>query len=392
MPLFSPFSMNSANMTQTTLTGKTLTTRARRSLDFDEKMHSTYVAKQRLQTLTEEALDRHNHGNSNHSNALDAHDDQDVNEPLSDMNNWGDFLKHLKSKLDYKHKHVDTDNLVNKPLINNYTNYLSESEARSNNDHVARKEHKRDPLSSSTAGFHRDGITAPTATKAISATSSMSSLDDKLTAEMESNFSGLVISSRHTPHMNEKPVANHNSSSDTSTVESRSKAIDLKRLPENVKLDEQAMIDNTQIMDTISVNQSRYSVTDYFRKYPQSAGVAEYSGFSTGPISEERTPQSELKYATLDDTSFTHKESNSNYNYLQNHSGSRQLLQQNATFQGTQLDTSVSAIDDTQSVATESTVSTAWTVDDQAFRKGLASLDANIARIQQKLRENNFSH
>ena len=59
-------------------------------------------------------------------------------------------------------------------------------------------------------------------------------------------------------------------------------------------------------------------------------------------------------------------------------------------YRDTDLDTSLSSINDTTdagSTGTGATTTSISSVDDRVFRQGLANLDANIARVQQSLRQ-----
>ena len=56
-------------------------------------------------------------------------------------------------------------------------------------------------------------------------------------------------------------------------------------------------------------------------------------------------------------------------------------------YKGTDLDTSLSSINEGDSIGTATTTTSISSVDDRVFRQGLANLDANIARVQQSLRQ-----
>lgn len=100
-----------------------------------------------------------------------------------------------------------------------------------------------------------------------------------------------------------------------------------------------------------TMDQSRYSVTDYFNRYPAQNGKE-----------VKKYPQEMSKLRN---------------NYNPN------------LFKESEVDVSASVIDDDKfssvSGKTFSTVSTATTVDNQAFKKGIETLDANIARLQSDL-------
>jgi hypothetical protein len=110
---------------------------------------------------------------------------------------------------------------------------------------------------------------------------------------------------------------------------------------------------------------SRYSLTDYFNKYPKER-----------PASMERLCERE----SSDDTS-------SPISPLKN---SLRPSLQSSLYKGTDLDTSISTIpgaEDGQSViSSEVSTDTISSIDDHAFKRGLAALDANIARMQQQLK------
>ena len=68
---------------------------------------------------------------------------------------------------------------------------------------------------------------------------------------------------------------------------------------------------------------------------------------------------------------------------------------QEELYRGTELDLSLSTIeDDLRSIATASSISSLATVDDRAFREGMAALDAHIAKVQQALQrtKKKFEH
>ena len=68
------------------------------------------------------------------------------------------------------------------------------------------------------------------------------------------------------------------------------------------------------------------------------------------------------------------------------HSSNGQNSFQDGVYKGTALETSISTISDIESVASSAmTLSSVGTIDDSNFQQGLADLDANIARIQAQL-------
>lgn len=123
-----------------------------------------------------------------------------------------------------------------------------------------------------------------------------------------------------------------------------------------------------------SGNVSRYSVTDYFNKYPKSNNkrkphVSDANDFRNVEATRE-----------FDDELFE----------LPERIGTSDLSKQGSLYKGTILDTSLSTITAAEvvSVGTGSTTSVTSTtsLDDHMFREGLARLDADIEKIQLTLR------
>ena len=123
-------------------------------------------------------------------------------------------------------------------------------------------------------------------------------------------------------------------------------------------------------------NTSRYSVTDYFQKYPvpKTQNMQINIHDVDGDSQESRVTQQydgNTRAAT----------------YVDNDPPVRMKMHQQRVYDKTELDNSWSTIDDVASVNTISTISTISSVDDRVFRSGLANLDANITKIQQALRK-----
>ena len=123
-------------------------------------------------------------------------------------------------------------------------------------------------------------------------------------------------------------------------------------------------------------NTSRYSVTDYFQKYP--------------------VPKTQNMQINIHDIDTDSQESRVTQQYdgkaraavnVDNNPPVRMKTHQQRVYDKTELDNSWSTIDDVASVNTISTISTISSVDDRVFRSGLANLDANITKIQQALRK-----
>lgn len=145
----------------------------------------------------------------------------------------------------------------------------------------------------------------------------------------------------------------------------------------------------------VSVEQSRYSVTDYFKKYHpldsvvvpkepyherslpprgRPAHTLRDNGIPSRPVSQFRTS------SDIDDRTMKSSEG----------PGVRNVRRSNY-FKEMNDSPTISAInnddDDTVSSVSVSSVTTANTVDDRKFRSGIATLDANIARLQQALQK-----
>lgn len=182
----------------------------------------------------------------------------------------------------------------------------------------------------------------------------------------------------------------------------------------------------TLTSDTVynSTNQTRYSVTDYFTTYPSlqpqqhtpkntelinkpTRTQAHMEPADTKPAADQATvnnapcaDQQGIAGSTAAGTSSqSEKEKRSSLNTEQDRSGENGSSGQNVSaqeqlYRGTQLDTSLSTIrdtDDTVSVVssefTTCTAASLISIDDQQFRDGLANLDANIAKMQASLKQ-----
>ncbi len=180
--------------------------------------------------------------------------------------------------------------------------------------------------------------------------------------------------------------------------------------------------DNSTLPDD---NQSRYSVTDYFKKYSSAIAqsyknMPKVSTSETVPkqawnANEKRRPKRQENVAMFDsvktvpDESHNQRKDKRRYSLLSSSltddSDNRGKIYESDTscrissvtsplsqsmqeelYRGTELDTSLSSIRETDSVVSSTTISTLSSFDDQAFQEGLANLDANIARVQQALK------
>ena len=172
-----------------------------------------------------------------------------------------------------------------------------------------------------------------------------------------------------------------------------------------------------------SAEQSRYSVTDYFKKY---------SGGASGRLGNVQL-RDELEYQSIEsisggeslqssgedlekarqvqehDERIFFKRSNverhgsnggdsSDEHFGENvddvhiddveSEGIKETYEeQEGLYKGTELDTSLSTIEDHGTVTSMTSIGSVNSVDDRAFRQGLADLDANIAKMQQALRD-----
>ena len=150
----------------------------------------------------------------------------------------------------------------------------------------------------------------------------------------------------------------------------------------------------------VSDEQSRYSVTEYFRKYPKSSLEGQSSslddprlfvpqGQRSYPeklqpgrhVSRAKPPRPQSQFQTSSEIEdLTVKPVN--VPRLTN-------VKQRTLFKGMNYDETISAIpdDDQLSSVSMSSVTTANTVDDKRFRNGIATLDANIAKLQMALQK-----
>ncbi|XP_033728187.1 LOW QUALITY PROTEIN: uncharacterized protein LOC117317486 [Pecten maximus] len=150
--------------------------------------------------------------------------------------------------------------------------------------------------------------------------------------------------------------------------------------------------------------QSRYSVTDYFKKYQtSSANDDSYKGLPSRPWSTHQRTLSQPARLMLNKTNetpidysasrFTNSR-NTDSNFKQGHStaygsyprskpDSQQQAVQDREYQGGTMDNSISAIDDDNfSSVSGSGKTSSSTITDKTFRKGIATLDANILKLQ----------
>ena len=165
--------------------------------------------------------------------------------------------------------------------------------------------------------------------------------------------------------------------------------------------------------DSSSAEQSRCSVTDYFEKYPASKPIADQKQSTGTSSNKENKPVSLPVTATSHFVMSGDKRNNQPSSefckqpiisgtiprqtgvapnaYQNPENGGNDLTPQRQLYKGTELDTSLSTIkesDDVMSVISSAvTLSSVTSIDDAEFRHGLANLDANIARIQASLKQ-----
>ncbi|XP_071149655.1 putative leucine-rich repeat-containing protein DDB_G0290503 isoform X2 [Mytilus edulis] len=136
---------------------------------------------------------------------------------------------------------------------------------------------------------------------------------------------------------------------------------------------------------------SRYSVTDYFRKYPQSQPNSSdtyrkrlhqrsYSQPNHYEHSNNKWTSAPVASLPREFTSPVRTSSRNNPSTFS---------PQDNLYHGTALDNSLSAItdDNISSVSERTSTSTATTVNDTSFRRGIAALDANILKLQLALQK-----
>lgn len=138
---------------------------------------------------------------------------------------------------------------------------------------------------------------------------------------------------------------------------------------------------------------SRYSVTDYFQKYPlNKPNINDPSGSRRNHYRSYSQPNYHDHYhdnhwsptKTMEMQDLVSPEFKGKFK------GERDspFSPQDNLYQGTCLDNSLSAInDDNISSVSAQTVSTATTINDTSFRKGIAALDANILKLQLALQK-----
>ncbi|XP_052079895.1 uncharacterized protein LOC127718042 isoform X2 [Mytilus californianus] len=136
---------------------------------------------------------------------------------------------------------------------------------------------------------------------------------------------------------------------------------------------------------------SRYSVTDYFRKYPQSkpnsSDTYRKRLHQRSYSQPNHYEHSNSKWTSAPAASLP-KEFTSPVRTSSRNNPSTFSPQDNL-YHGTVLDNSLSAItdDNISSVSERTSTSTATTVNDTSFRRGIAALDANILKLQLALQK-----
>ncbi|XP_052235577.1 uncharacterized protein LOC127847597 isoform X2 [Dreissena polymorpha] len=141
--------------------------------------------------------------------------------------------------------------------------------------------------------------------------------------------------------------------------------------------------DGLQDGTEVSVEQSRYSVTDYFRKYhPQDTVTRPIETL----VNKGLPPRGRYLNNRVAEF-YTSSEADDRTAKSSEATGVVRNAQRLAKFRGRSADHTISAIhdDDNVSSVSMSSVTTANTVDEGKFRQGIATLDANIARLQQAL-------
>jgi hypothetical protein len=154
-----------------------------------------------------------------------------------------------------------------------------------------------------------------------------------------------------------------------------------------------------------SVADSRYSVTDYFRKYPSSshsrntirtnngidATILSKPSIVPRSIEHHRSlsqPEGSVLFRSTGPHFSSPSKSYSHQSSLTQHSITQKsmLSPQDQLYRGTYLDNSISAIDD-DNISSVSGRSPSFSVDEGTFKKGIATLDANILKLQLALQK-----
>ncbi|XP_061183948.1 uncharacterized protein LOC133192102 [Saccostrea echinata] len=160
-----------------------------------------------------------------------------------------------------------------------------------------------------------------------------------------------------------------------------------------------------------SVAESRYSVTDYFKKYPSSSAklqnhsrntLRHLDTFDTSEMSKPSNlstdkphhrslsqPENSL-FSRSDGPHFSSPQKpTSQQTSLTQHSITQKSLlsPQDQLYRGTALDNSISAIDDDNFSSVSGRSPSSTSIDERAFKKGIASLDANILKLQLTLQK-----
>ena len=138
----------------------------------------------------------------------------------------------------------------------------------------------------------------------------------------------------------------------------------------------------------VSVDQSRYSVTDYFNKYHSSQQPVAGSDLRSRPPIY-RSDDSKEMYDRGGSQPALGRHNDIDDRTLRAEAPKSRNIKQLTLFKGTNYDTTISAIqeDDNISSVSMTSVSTANTNDDKKFRNGIAQLDANIAKLQMALQK-----
>ena len=146
-----------------------------------------------------------------------------------------------------------------------------------------------------------------------------------------------------------------------------------------------------------NTEQSRFSVTEYFEKYPQSK-TDKSTNKENRPVLEPQTHSyqgdEKPERGTSGNSTRTPLVENNLMPKIYHHEEERTkvMTPQRQLYQGTELDTTLSTIresDDVISVISSAVTSSVsvTSIDDVEFREGLANLDANIARLQASLKQ-----
>lgn len=205
---------------------------------------------------------------------------------------------------------------------------------------------------------------------------------------------------RDTDHWENTVAKEHGSELELSPMnrrETRQKQSPYRRAPrECLNLSPQRRAENRHLINgsEVSVEQSRYSVTDYFQKYhPQDSVVVPKEPYRERSLPPKGRSANTLRDKVIPSRLVSQFRTSSEIDDRTVKSSEGPVvrnMRRSKYFEGMNDNPTISAInndDDAVSSVSVSSVTTANTVDDRKFRSGIATLDANIARLQHALQK-----